>query len=35
MPARLDFSQLTLMDTLDMATLIEVEAYERYSLFAE
>ena len=32
MPAKVDFSQLTLMDTLDMATLIEVEAFERYSL---
>ena len=35
MPARVDFSQLTLMDTLDMAALIEVEAFERYSMFAE
>ena len=35
MPARVDFSQLTLMDTLDMAALIEVEAFERYTLFAE
>ena len=35
MPARVDFSQLTLMDTLDMAHLIEVEAFERYTLFAE
>jgi len=35
MPARIDFSQLTLMDTLDMATLIEVEAHDRYTLFAE
>jgi rubrerythrin len=35
MPARVDFSQLTLMDTLDLATLIEVEAYRRYQLFAE
>ena len=35
MAARVDFSQLTLMDTLDMASLIEVEAFERYSLFAK
>jgi rubrerythrin len=35
MPAKLDFSQLTLMDTLDMATLIEVEAMKRYNLFVE
>jgi rubrerythrin len=35
MPVRLDFSELTLMDTLDLATLIEVEAYKRYSMFAE
>jgi len=35
MPARVDFSQLTLMDTLDMATLIEVEAFKRYNLFVE
>ncbi len=35
MPARVDFSKLTLMDTLDMANLIEVEAFERYTLFAE
>jgi len=35
MPVRLDFSQLTLMDTLDLATLIEVEAFKRYQLFAE
>jgi rubrerythrin len=34
MAAKIDFSQLTLMDTLDMAHLIEVEAYERYTLFA-
>jgi rubrerythrin len=34
MPARLDFSTLTLMDTLDLANLIEVEARERYTLFA-
>lgn len=35
MAARVDFSELTLMDTLDMAALIEVEAFERYNLFAE
>lgn len=35
MPARIDFSTLTLMDTLDLATLIEVEAFKRYTLFAE
>lgn len=35
MPVRLDLSQLTLMDTLDLATLIELEAFKRYSLFAE
>jgi len=34
MPAKLDFSKLTLMDTLDLASLIEVEAFERYTLFA-
>jgi rubrerythrin len=35
MPAKVDFSTLNLMDTLDLATLIEVEAYKRYQLFAE
>jgi erythrin-vacuolar iron transport family protein len=35
MPAKVDFSQLTLMDTLDLATLIEVEAFKRYNLFVE
>ena len=34
MPAKVDFSKLTLMDTLDLASLIEVEAFERYTLFA-
>jgi len=34
MPAKIDFSTLTLMDTLDLAHLIEVEAFERYTLFA-
>ena len=31
---RIDFSKLTLMDALDLAHLIEVEAYQRYMLFA-
>jgi rubrerythrin len=35
MAARIDFSKLTLMDALDLARLIEVEAFERYTLFAE
>jgi rubrerythrin len=35
MPAKVDFATLTLMDTLDLATLIEVEAFKRYELFAE
>jgi erythrin-vacuolar iron transport family protein len=35
MPTRLDFSKLTLMDALDLATLIEVEAHKRYTQFAE
>jgi rubrerythrin len=35
MPTRLDFSQLSLMDALDLATLIEVEACKRYNQFAE
>ena len=34
MPAKVDFSTLTLMDTLDLANLIEIEACERYTLFA-
>ncbi len=34
MPAKVDVSKLTLMDTLDLAHLIEVEAFERYTLFA-
>ena len=33
MPAKVDVSKLTLMDTLDLASLIEVEACERYTLF--
>jgi len=35
MPTRLDYSELTLMDALDLATLIEVEASKRYAQFAE
>jgi len=35
MPVRLDFSTLDLMDALDLAILIEVEAYQRYKLFSE
>ncbi len=35
MPTRLDYSKLTLMDALDLATLIEVEASKRYTQFAE
>jgi len=35
MPAKVDFSTLTLMDTLDLASLIEVEAFKRYNLFVE
>ena len=35
MPTRLDYSKLTLMDALDLATLIEVEASKRYRQFAE
>lgn len=31
---RIDFAKLTLMDALDLASLIEVEAYQRYTLFA-
>ena len=33
MPAKIDFSTLTLRDTLDLAVLIEVEAQDRYRLF--
>jgi len=32
--ARVNFSKLTLMDALDMASLIEVEAFQRYEYFA-
>jgi len=35
MSTRLDYSKLTLMDALDLATLIEVEATRRYTQFAE
>jgi rubrerythrin len=35
MPARVDFSKLSLMDALDLATLIELEAFKRYTQFAE
>lgn len=35
MTARIDFSNLTLMDALDLACLIEVEAAQRYEEFAE
>lgn len=34
MTVSLDFSTLDLMDALDLAILIEVEAWERYKLFA-
>jgi len=33
MSFRLDFSTLSLMDALDLAVLIEVEAYKRYKMF--
>jgi rubrerythrin len=32
---KIDYSRLTLMDALDLATLIEVEAFKRYTQFAE
>ena len=35
MTTRLDISKLTLMDAIDLAALIEIEAYKRYSLFAQ
>ena len=35
MSTRLDFSKLTLMDALDLAALIELEAHRRYTQFAE
>ena len=34
MTTRVSFSKLTLMDALDLASLIEVEACKRYELFA-
>lgn len=34
MPTRLDFTKLDLMDALDLAILIEDEAYERYRYFS-
>jgi rubrerythrin len=34
MSTRLDLSKLSLMDALDLATLIEIEAYRRYQMFA-
>jgi rubrerythrin len=34
MAVKVDLSKFTLMDTLDLASLIEVEAFERYTLFA-
>ncbi|MBM4061751.1 MAG: rubrerythrin [Planctomycetes bacterium] len=34
MPTRLDFSRFDLRDALDLAVLIEAEAYDRYQLFA-
>jgi len=35
MSTRLDYSKLTLMDAIDLAALIEIEAYRRYMQFAE
>jgi rubrerythrin len=35
MEAKIDFSKLTLMDALDLAHLIEVEAFQRYTHFAK
>ena len=35
MTTKLDISKLTLMDAIDLAALIEIEAFKRYSLFAE
>jgi len=35
MATKIDYSKLTLMDALDLATLIEVEAFNRYTDFAE
>jgi rubrerythrin len=35
MPIRIDFAKLDLMDALDLAVLIEYEAYKRYRMFAD
>ena len=35
MSTKLEMSKLSLMDALDLATLIEVEAFKRYTQFAE
>jgi rubrerythrin len=35
MTTKLDISKLTLMGAIDLAALIEIEAYKRYTLFAE
>jgi rubrerythrin len=35
MPVNLDFSTLDLVDALDLAIMIEIEAWERYKVFAE
>jgi rubrerythrin len=35
MSTKIDFLKLTLMDALDLAMLIEVEAHDRYTQFAE
>jgi rubrerythrin len=35
MSTRLDYSKLSLMDAIDLAALIEIEAYKRYKQFAE
>jgi rubrerythrin len=35
MSTRLDFSKLSLMDALDLAAVIELEAHKRYTQFAE
>jgi len=35
MTTRLDLSKLTLMDAIDLAALIEIEAHKRYALFAQ
>ena len=35
MTTRIDISKLSLMDAIDLAALIEIEAFKRYTLFAE